>query len=40
MESITPELSPFGIRTMLVEPGFFRTDLLESKLHRLARTVN
>ena len=28
IESITPELSPFGIRTMLVEPGFFRTDLL------------
>jgi NAD(P)-dependent dehydrogenase (short-subunit alcohol dehydrogenase family) len=30
IESITPELSPFGIRTMLVEPGFFRTDLLEA----------
>ena len=30
MESITPELAPFGIRTMLVEPGFFRTDLLEA----------
>ncbi len=28
MESLTPEMSPFGIRTMLVEPGFFRTDLL------------
>lgn len=28
MESIAPELAPFGIRTMLVEPGFFRTDLL------------
>jgi len=28
MESLTPEISPFGIRTMLVEPGFFRTDLL------------
>ena len=27
-ESITPELEPFGIRTMLVEPGFFRTELL------------
>ena len=27
-ESLTPEISPFGIRTMLVEPGFFRTDLL------------
>ncbi|MGY4645264.1 SDR family NAD(P)-dependent oxidoreductase [Cellulomonas sp. URHB0016] len=28
MESLTPEVAPFGIRTMLVEPGFFRTDLL------------
>ena len=28
MESLSPELEPFGIRTMLVEPGFFRTDLL------------
>jgi NAD(P)-dependent dehydrogenase (short-subunit alcohol dehydrogenase family) len=28
MESITPEIAPFGIRTMLVEPGLFRTDLL------------
>src|SRR5579863_8081186 len=23
MESLTPEIAPFGIRTMLVEPGFF-----------------
>jgi NAD(P)-dependent dehydrogenase (short-subunit alcohol dehydrogenase family) len=29
MESLTPEVAPFGIRTMLVEPGFFRTELLE-----------
>jgi NAD(P)-dependent dehydrogenase (short-subunit alcohol dehydrogenase family) len=28
MESLMPEVAPFGIRTMLVEPGFFRTDLL------------
>lgn len=28
MESLAPEIFPFGIRTMLVEPGFFRTDLL------------
>src|SRR4029078_6997163 len=27
-ESLTPEVAPFGIRTMLVEPGFFRTELL------------
>jgi NAD(P)-dependent dehydrogenase (short-subunit alcohol dehydrogenase family) len=28
MDSLTPEVVPFGIRTMLVEPGFFRTELL------------
>src|SRR5688572_14044298 len=28
MESLAPEVAPFGIRTMLVEPGFFRTELL------------
>jgi NAD(P)-dependent dehydrogenase (short-subunit alcohol dehydrogenase family) len=28
MESLTPEIARFGIRTMLVEPGFFRTELL------------
>ena len=29
IESLAPEVAPFGIRTLLVEPGFFRTDLLE-----------
>jgi len=28
MESLAPEIAPYGIQTMLVEPGFFRTDLL------------
>lgn len=28
MEGLTPEVAPFGIRTMIVEPGFFRTELL------------
>lgn len=28
MESLAPEVAPYGIRTMVVEPGFFRTDLL------------
>lgn len=28
IESLAPEIEPFGIRTMLVEPGFFRTELL------------
>jgi len=27
-ESLTPEVAPFGIRTLLVEPGFLGTDLL------------
>lgn len=27
-ESLAVEVEPFGIRTMLVEPGFFRTELL------------
>ena len=30
MESLTPEIAAFGIRTMLVEPGFFRTELLSN----------
>lgn len=35
IESLTPEVEPFGIRTMLVEPGYFRTELLtpESTTH-------
>ena len=28
MEGLTTEIAPFGIKTMLVEPGFFRTELL------------
>ena len=28
MEALTGEIEPFGIRTMIVEPGFFRTELL------------
>jgi NAD(P)-dependent dehydrogenase (short-subunit alcohol dehydrogenase family) len=31
IESLAPEVAPFGIRTMLVEPGFFRTELLTPK---------
>jgi NAD(P)-dependent dehydrogenase (short-subunit alcohol dehydrogenase family) len=30
MESLAPEIEPFGIQTMLVEPGFFRTELLSA----------
>ena len=36
IESLTPEIAPFGIRTMLVEPGFFRTDLLTPESTRYA----
>jgi NAD(P)-dependent dehydrogenase (short-subunit alcohol dehydrogenase family) len=28
MESVAAEVAPFGINSMLVEPGFFRTELL------------
>jgi NAD(P)-dependent dehydrogenase (short-subunit alcohol dehydrogenase family) len=31
IESLTPEIEPFGIHTMLVEPGFFRTELLTAE---------
>ncbi len=31
MESLQQEVAPFGINTTLVEPGFFRTDLLSDK---------
>jgi NAD(P)-dependent dehydrogenase (short-subunit alcohol dehydrogenase family) len=29
MESLRFDVAPYGIRTTIVEPGFFRTDLLE-----------
>ena len=38
MESLTPEVEPFGIRTMLVEPGFFRTELLTPQSTSYARS--
>ncbi|HYJ79242.1 MAG TPA: SDR family oxidoreductase, partial [Longimicrobiaceae bacterium] len=31
VESLAPEIAPFGIRSMLVEPGFFRTELLTAE---------
>ena len=40
MESLTPEIAPFGIRTMLVEPGFFRTELLSRDSTTFAAPVD
>ena len=37
MESLAPEIAPFGIRTMLVEPGFFRTELLSPQSTKYAK---
>ena len=30
MESLAHEVAPFGIKTMIVEPGFFRTEVLSA----------
>jgi NAD(P)-dependent dehydrogenase (short-subunit alcohol dehydrogenase family) len=37
IESLTPEVAPFGIHTMLVEPGFFRTELLTPESTKYAK---
>ena len=39
MESLAPEIAPFGIRTMLVEPGFFRTALLTTDSTTFAEPI-
>ena len=31
MESLHPEIAPYGINTTIVNPGFFRTDLISDK---------
>ena len=31
MESLAPEVEPFGIHTTIVNPGFFRTELLSKE---------
>jgi NAD(P)-dependent dehydrogenase (short-subunit alcohol dehydrogenase family) len=36
MEALASEIAPFGIHTMLVEPGFFRTELLNPRSTRYA----
>jgi NAD(P)-dependent dehydrogenase (short-subunit alcohol dehydrogenase family) len=38
MEALTPEVAPFGIKTMLVEPGFFRTELLSPQSTQYAES--
>jgi NAD(P)-dependent dehydrogenase (short-subunit alcohol dehydrogenase family) len=38
IESLAPEVAPFGIRTMLVEPGFFRTELLSPESTNFAES--
>jgi NAD(P)-dependent dehydrogenase (short-subunit alcohol dehydrogenase family) len=36
MEGLASEVAPFGIRTLLVEPGFFRTELLTPRSTQFA----
>src|SRR4051794_34163308 len=36
MESLEPEVAPFGIHTTIVNPGFFRTELLTPESTTLA----
>ena len=36
MESLQPEVAPFGISTTIVNPGFFRTELLTPESTTLA----
>ena len=38
MESLAPEVAPFGIKTMVAEPGFFRIDLLSADSTRYAES--
>ena len=37
IESLAPEVAPFSIHTMLVEPGFFRTELLSPESTNYAK---
>jgi NAD(P)-dependent dehydrogenase (short-subunit alcohol dehydrogenase family) len=38
IESLAPEVAAFGIRTMLFEPGFFRTELLTPESTNYAKS--
>ena len=39
MESLRPEVSPFGIDTTIVNPGYFRTELLTPQSTKYAETA-
>jgi NAD(P)-dependent dehydrogenase (short-subunit alcohol dehydrogenase family) len=39
MESLAPEVAPFGIHTTTVNPGFFRTELLTNESTSYAREI-
>jgi NAD(P)-dependent dehydrogenase (short-subunit alcohol dehydrogenase family) len=39
MESLRPEVAPFGIHTTIVNPGYFRTELLTPKSTKYAQTA-
>ena len=39
MESLSPEVAPFGINTTIVNPGFFRTELLTPESTNFAETA-
>ena len=38
IEALTPEIAPFGIRTLIVEPGYFRTELLTPESTRYTQS--
>ena len=40
MESLPPEVAPFGIHTTIVNPGFFRTELLTEESTNYADAVH
>ena len=40
MESLQAEVAPFGIHTTIVNPGFFRTELLDGAVDGLRRAVD
>jgi NAD(P)-dependent dehydrogenase (short-subunit alcohol dehydrogenase family) len=39
MESLRPEVAPFGIHTTIVNPGYFRTELLTPQSTKYAETA-